>query len=130
QPLQRKRMLSFNTQTLERLAQRIGPESRLLRAWPLKGGLSAQMTAFEIEQPGGRTERLILRQPGEHALRRNPAAAADEFPLHRLLCDSGFPVQAPRLLDESGGILPAPYLVIDYIEGAPMLAGSDPDECV
>jgi len=117
----------IETSILERLAQKISPESRLRRAWSLKGGLSAQMTAFEIEQPGGRTRKLIARQPGEHALQRNPAAAADEFRLLGLLRASGLPVPTPRLLDESGEILPAPYLVIDYIEGEPLLVASDLD---
>jgi hypothetical protein len=39
---------------LLRLVGRIAPEGSLLQAWPLKGGVSAQMMAIEIAQPGGR----------------------------------------------------------------------------
>jgi len=34
----------------EQLVQKIDPQSKLLRAWELKGGVSAQVTALEIAQ--------------------------------------------------------------------------------
>jgi aminoglycoside phosphotransferase (APT) family kinase protein len=123
-----KRIRTVDTRILGRLAQRVDPESRLLRAWPLTGGISAQMTAFEIEQPDGRTKRLIVRQPGEATLQRNPDAAADEYRLLQLLSAAGLPVQTPHHLDEAGEVLPTPYLVIDYIEGEPVFAPADLDD--
>jgi aminoglycoside phosphotransferase (APT) family kinase protein len=125
-----KRTRSVDTRILGHLAQRIDPGSRLRRAWPLRGGISAQMTAFEIEQPDGRAQRLIVRQPGETTLKRNPNAAADEFKLLQVLSAAGLPVQAPHLLDEAGEILAAPYLVIEYIDGEPVFSPSDPDDFV
>jgi aminoglycoside phosphotransferase (APT) family kinase protein len=110
--------------TLEHLAQRIEPQSRLLRAWPLTGGISAQMTALEMEQPGGRVERLIVRQPGEATLKRNPSAATDEYRLLRVLSAGGLPVPVPRYLDESGELFTAPYLVLEFIAGETALAPS------
>jgi hypothetical protein len=59
----------------EALAGRIEPGSTLLRTWELKGGVSAQVTAFEIERPNGRTERLIVRRHGAADLKRNPHIA-------------------------------------------------------
>jgi aminoglycoside phosphotransferase (APT) family kinase protein len=88
------------------------------------------MTGFEIERSDGRTQSLIVRQLGEATLERNPEAAADQFNLLRLLSAAGLPVQTPHHLDQSGEILPTPYLVIDYIEGEPVLTPSDLDDFV
>ena len=82
-----------------RLAQKISPDCKLLRAWPLKGGISAGMTTFEVQLPGGETRRYILRQPAEAALRRNPRAAQDEFALLRILRSLGLPM-AVKLFHE------------------------------
>src|SRR5215213_1291195 len=89
-------------QQLERLAQRIEPQSSLLRAWPLAGGISAQMTALEIALPDGRTKKMIVRRPGDATRSRNPHAAHDEFKLLRLLRSLGLATPAPYYLDQSG----------------------------
>jgi aminoglycoside phosphotransferase (APT) family kinase protein len=115
---------------LGRLAHRLSPGSRLLRAWPLKGGISARMTVIEMQQPDGRERRLVIRQPGEATLQRNPGAAADEFKLLQILTGAGLPAPTPHYLDESGEILSTPYLVIQYIEGEPVLAPADLDDFV
>jgi hypothetical protein len=80
---------------LENLVGRIEPGSRLLRTWELEGGVSAQVTAFEIERVDGRTEKLIVRRHGTADLRRNPRVAANEFMLLQLLESAG--VAAPDL---------------------------------
>ena len=38
-----------------RVVHKLDPHSTLLRAWALKGGISAQVTAVEVEQPDGQT---------------------------------------------------------------------------
>lgn len=103
----------------ERLVQQIAPQSRLLRTWPLKGGISAEMTAFEIAHRDGKTQRMIVRRPGEETLQHNPQAAANEFNLLQVTRSLGLATQTPYLLDESGEIFPTPYLVLEYIEGTP-----------
>ena len=113
---------------LEQVVQKIEPRGKLLRAWPLKGGISAAMTALEIEcadGPAGAARRVIVRQPGGPALRRNPRAARDEFKLLQLAHTWGLAAPEPVHLDESGKILPAPFLVIRYIEGHPEFAPTD-----
>jgi aminoglycoside phosphotransferase (APT) family kinase protein len=124
----REMVMTPNQKMLPSVVQRINSGSRLLRAWPLKGGISAQMTALEIEQPDGRTKKLIVRQPGEASLRQNPAAAADEFKLLRIVRAAGLPAPTPHHLDESREILSNPYLVIEYVEGEPMIAPADLDD--
>lgn len=75
------------------LVQKIAPHSKLVRTWPLKGGISAEMTALEIEDPNGQTSRMILRRPGEGTLTRNPQAARDEFKLLQITRSLGWPRQ-------------------------------------
>lgn len=111
--------LSPEDQKLAPLVQKIAPQSKLLRTWPLKGGISAEMTAFEIADPAGQTERMILRRPGEATLTQNPHAAAEEFKLLQIIHGLGLAAPRPYHLDLSGQIFSRPYLVIEYIEGRP-----------
>jgi aminoglycoside phosphotransferase (APT) family kinase protein len=102
---------------IRRLLRAIGPGLRLATARPLDGGVSAQVTAIEAARPDGRLERLVLRQYGAADLRSDPHAAAHEYQLLSLLVAAGLPVPRPYLADESGAILPGPFLVIEFIDG-------------
>ena len=99
------------------MIQKIAPGSRLLHSWMLQGGVSAQVTALEIERTTGQTQKLIVRQHGPVDLKHNPHIAADEFKLLQFLCSTGLSVPTPYYLDESGEIFPTPYIVLEYIEG-------------
>jgi aminoglycoside phosphotransferase (APT) family kinase protein len=110
------------TQKFEQVILKFYPGSTLKRAWEMKGGISAQVTALEIDQPDGQTKKLVVRRPGPVDLRNNPAIAADEFKLLQTLRSLGLPVPRPYQLDQSGRILPTPYLIIEFIEGAPEFA--------
>jgi aminoglycoside phosphotransferase (APT) family kinase protein len=112
------------------LVRSIDPRSRLLRTWELKGGVSAQVTAFEIERPDGRTERLVVRRHGPAELKRNPRIAADEFRLLELLKSAGVAAPTPRYLDADGEIFAVPCLVVDYVEGGRESAPADETEFV
>src|SRR6266545_4048879 len=109
----------------ERLVQKIDPQSKLLRTWELKGGVSAQVTALEIERPDRQTNKMIVRQHGEVDLKHNPRIAADEFKLLQLLRSAGLAVPTPYYLDQSGEIFSTPCVVIEYIEGQPEFAPAD-----
>lgn len=102
-----------------RLAQRIAPGARLARAWELKGGVSAQVTALEIERPGGERQTVVIRRHGAADLAGNPQIAAAEFRLLQLLQSAGIAAPAPLHLDQSGTIFQSPYLVIGYVAGEP-----------
>ncbi len=102
-----------------RMLQKIDPTCKLLRTWKLQGGISAQVTALEIELPNGQTQKLIVRQHGPVDLSHNPHIAADEFGLLHLLRSAGLPTPIPYYLDQSCEIFSTPYLVIFYIEGEP-----------
>ncbi|HEX2913415.1 MAG TPA: phosphotransferase family protein [Chloroflexia bacterium] len=120
--------LSEWEQQFERLAQKIDPQSSLLRAWQLHGGVSARVTALEIMKPGGQVQTMVARQHGETDLKQNPQIAADEFRLLQTLHAAGLAVPAPVYLDRSGEIFGTPCLVIEYIEGQPEFAPANLDE--
>src|SRR6266851_2751603 len=106
----------------EQVVQKLDPQSRLLRTWELKGGVSARVTALETLRPDGHTQKMIVRQHGEMDLKHNPQVAADEFKLLQLLHSVGLATPAPYRLDQSGEIFSTPYVVIEYIEGKPEFA--------
>ena len=114
--------LSKEEQKFERLVQKIAPQSKLRRIWPLKGGISVEMTALELEDAEGQRRRMIVRRPGESPLKRNPQAAAEEFKLLQVTQTLGLATQKPYYLDQSGEIFSIPFFVIEYIEGKPEFA--------
>jgi aminoglycoside phosphotransferase (APT) family kinase protein len=117
--------VSKEDKKFEQLVQKIAPQSKLLRTWHLKGGISAEMTALEIERPDGQTKRMIVRRPGDRSLEQNSHAAKDEFKLLQITQSLGLATPTPYHLDQSGQIFSTPYLVIDYIEGKPEFAPSN-----
>ncbi len=111
--------------SLEELVLRINPEYQLVRAWPLAGGVSAQVTALEIVQPDEQMRRMVVRRHGAADLAANPNIAADEFRLLKRLREADLPAPEPIYVDADGEILGAPCLVAAYIEGTPEFAPPD-----
>ncbi len=109
----------------EQVVQKIDPQSKLLCTWELKGGVSAQVTALEIELSSGQTKKMVVRQHSDMSLKRNPQIAANEFKLLQLLHPIGFATPTPYHLDQSGEIFPTSYVVLKYIEGKPEFAPSN-----
>lgn len=112
------------------LAARIDPAARLLRAWPLKGGISAEATALAVALADGSAQTWVVRRHGAADLAANPDIAALEYHLLRALHSAGLPVPAPRGLDTTGDLFGQPVVVLEYIEGAPDFAPSDPAACI
>ncbi len=112
----------------EQLLQKFTPQSKLLRTWPLKGGISAQTTALEIEQADGQTTKMIVRQHGKRALTQNPHVAENDFKLLQILQSTEIKAQTPHHFDQSGNIFSTPCLLIEYIEGCPDCTPSDLDD--
>lgn len=109
---------AISTATLARIADQVMPGATLVRAWRLAGGISTTMTALELALPDGAPRRVILRQPGPWAMANLPQAAALEYATLTGIRAAGVRAPRPLLLDESGELLPAAYLVVEYIEGA------------
>jgi len=99
------------------IIQRFRPGARLLAARPLAGGVSAEVTALEFAHPDGRAETLVLRRHGAADLARDPDIAAHEVRLLQLLQAAGVPAPRPLHLDESGTILPTPFLLQSFVDG-------------
>ncbi|HEX5157419.1 MAG TPA: phosphotransferase [Ktedonobacterales bacterium] len=114
-----------DTSAFARLARKMAPDSILLRARPLHGGVSARVTAIELQHADGQRRKLIVRQHGAADLARNPQVAADEFALLRIVHDAGVSAPAPYYLDESGEIFETPVIVLEYIEGETVFALAD-----
>jgi aminoglycoside phosphotransferase (APT) family kinase protein len=112
----------FEDERWYRIAQRVEPNAQLVRAWPLTGGISAQVVALEIERASGERHMLVLRRHGEVDLAHNPHIAAHEFRLLQLVQTAGIAAPAPCFLDESCDLLPTPYLVMEFIDGEPDFA--------
>ncbi len=104
------------------LIQRVAPGSKLLRTWPLQGGVSAQVTAFEIAHPAGQQQKLLVRRHGLRDRQRNPQIATTEFRLLQLLQQANMVAPAPYYLDQAGEFFNIPCLVMEYIEGVTELA--------
>jgi aminoglycoside phosphotransferase (APT) family kinase protein len=112
----------------ERLAQRAVPGSRLLRHWTLTGGISAVVTALEIERADGERQRLVVRQHGAADRAKNPQIARDEFRLLEILQAAGVPVPAPIYVEASGEVFETPAIVVAFVEGSTDAAPSDIDD--
>ncbi len=105
----------------EPMAARAAPGSRLVRAWALKGGISAEMTGLEVESPDGSRRKLVARARAESRAQAD-LRAQDEFQLLEWAAGQGLPVPRPVYLDTSAGILPQPYFVMEWVEGEPDFA--------
>jgi aminoglycoside phosphotransferase (APT) family kinase protein len=106
---------------ISQLLRRINPELELTQARPLHGGVSARVTALDAVSPAGLTAHLVIREYGARDRERDPQIAAHEYHLLSLLRAAGLPVPAPVLADESGTVLPGPYLVTEFVDGTAMI---------
>lgn len=117
--------MSLPSLEFQTLTRRLLPGGKLLRAWPLTGGVSAQVTALEIQLPDGTTQKRLVRRHGPNDLATDPHIAAHEFSLLQQLHAAGLSVPAPLSFDESGEIFPTPYIVIEFIEGQTEFSPAD-----
>lgn len=107
------------------LVQQLHPQNTFVRAWSLKGGVSAAVTALEFTRPDGQPQKVIVRQHGVRDRQRNPQIAATEFRLLQLLQAAGIAAPAPYYLDQAGEFLEVPALVMAYVEGETLFAPAD-----
>ncbi|MCA0454229.1 MAG: phosphotransferase [Chloroflexi bacterium] len=112
-------------ETVQQIINKLDSQAQLRRTWALVGGVSAQVTAAEFEQADGQLQRVVIRQHGAADLAHNPHVARDEYQLLHVLYTGGMSVPRPLFADESGAILPSPYVVIAFIEGETLFAADD-----
>ncbi|WP_429842272.1 phosphotransferase family protein [Brevibacillus sp. FIR094] len=104
------------------LVHKMNPSAKLLHAWELKGGISAQVTALEMENPDGTKKKVVVREHGQADLKRNPQIASDEFKLLQILKSADLPTPTPYHLEAASDMFPTPCLVIEFIEGQTVTA--------
>lgn len=110
------------TAMIEQIIQTVMPDARLVRTWALTGGISAHMTAFEVETEDSR-RTYTLRRISDSQRARNPVAATHEYRLLGQLAAANLKVPRPIHLDEA-----AHQYVCEYLPGAPDLRPRDVDE--
>ena len=110
---------------LRQLVQRIDPRATVRRTWRLTGGVSAEVTALEVERPDGQSAKMIVRRHGDVDRTRNARIARDEFELLRIAQSHGLAAPQPYFLDESCQWFPTPLLVVEYVDGATEFAPAD-----
>jgi aminoglycoside phosphotransferase (APT) family kinase protein len=108
-----------------RLVRAVRPGARLVRAWPLAGAASSQVTGIEADLADGSRFTLVLRQYGAANLRSDPHSAQTEYQLLKQLSEAGLPVPRPYLADESGTIVAGPCLLMELIDGEPVSKPAD-----
>jgi aminoglycoside phosphotransferase (APT) family kinase protein len=96
---------------------RMDPDSRLVGARRLPGGVSAEVTLIEVERPDGEIEEMVLRRHGPVDLQQNPNVAEDEYRLLEITGRSGLVTPKPRFLDQKCDIFPTAYVVLEYLVG-------------
>lgn len=109
------------------LVASLAPGGKLLSAQPLTGGVSAQITALELEHPDGTCEKLVVREYGAADLATDPHVAEHEYNLLRHLHAANLPVPRPCLFDQMGKFLPTPNLVIEFVNAESVFAPADLD---
>jgi aminoglycoside phosphotransferase (APT) family kinase protein len=105
-----------------RLVAELHPGCRLLAARRLTGGASAESTALEIEAPDGSRFKRVVRRHGEGDRKVNPAVALDEYRLLQVLRAEGYAVPAAYAHDDSGRLLPTPFIVTEFVDGSAEVA--------
>lgn len=110
------------------LLRRIDPRARLRSQRELKGGLSAHVTALEWLDGAGEPRRAVLRRIGTRADASDMLSPWQQFELLRHLHAANLSVPEPLLLDESGSLLPEPWMLLGFVPGAPELAPAEPLE--
>ncbi len=116
---------TYEETALRELVRRLTPGGAYRRSWRLLGGVSAEVIALEVEQPDGRTTKLVVRRHGDADRSRNARIAWDEFRLLQVAQSHGLAAPRPYLFDESCELFPTPFLVVEYLEGETEFAPAD-----
>jgi aminoglycoside phosphotransferase (APT) family kinase protein len=109
---------------IEAIAQRVAAGAQVKTVLDLKGGVSSTMTLVELD--GGDHQHIIVRAYRPKIIELDPQVARREAAILRTLQRTAIPTPTLLSLDESGALWPTPYLVLNYLPGAPVYAPDDP----
>jgi aminoglycoside phosphotransferase (APT) family kinase protein len=106
----------------ENRLSRFAPGARLLRSWPLRGGISARMSVLEYELEPGQARQVVVREQAWGTLFERRQNLERELLTLRAVRSFGLPAPAPYGLDLADE---EPALLREYIEAEPDLAPAD-----
>jgi aminoglycoside phosphotransferase (APT) family kinase protein len=106
-----------NTLQLSQLVRAVHPQARMLNVWQLHGGVSAHITALEVELPAGERRKWIVRLHGKTDIGHNPHIAVQEFQLLQALQSEAIAAPKPVYLDDAALFLHQPCLVVEFLAG-------------
>ncbi len=108
--------------TLSQLVQKAIPNSQLQHTWSLKGGISNEMIAIEVQPPDGQPRRLVVRAVA------NSVAAKNEFRLLQAAHEWGLKTPKPYWLELSAEVVATPCLIIEHMAGEMTFAPNELDK--
>lgn len=100
------------------------PGASFMQAFPLSGGVSADVYRLEIATGGSAPTSVVLRV---HGPRHNGHPAALEFDVLRAVTGLGLCAPRALALDESLLHIPYPFLILDHIDGDAAVPTSSAD---
>jgi aminoglycoside phosphotransferase (APT) family kinase protein len=110
------------------LCARLAPGGRIVRVWPLKGGVSSIVHAVRLEAADGSRRDVVVRRFGDYWQRTDPHVAVREFRLlQHLVQHTGLPVAEPLMLDGDGSLFGAPTNVMTRLPGRAEMTPRDVD---
>ena len=98
------------------------PEGRVLAHAPLKGGVSADVTLFDVKMPDGSVRQCVLREHGTTHCGHPPEL---EFQLLSALHEFGLPVTRPLAVSAGDGTGDRPGVLSEYAEGSTAISAPD-----
>ena len=108
------------------LSAALNPQAQLLEVVPLTGGVSADVQALTLRNADGETFKVVVRQHPDRTFKdRSADLTRLEYDLLAALYGAGLPVPEPLMLDVSSAIVPAPALVMTYVEGSAEIDNDD-----
>ncbi|GKU77478.1 phosphotransferase family protein [Paenibacillus sp. L3-i20] len=110
-------MQEENATPYKKIVTKMDARGKLLRFWHMDGGVSAQVTAIEMETWDNQNVKLIVRRHGIADRQRDPHIARHEFQLLSMLREQGIAVAEPYFVDDSGEVFADPYIVMSFAQG-------------
>ena len=98
------------------------PEGRVLGHRPLKGGVSADVTLFDIKMADGSVRQCVLREHGETHCGHSPEL---EFKLLCALHEFGLPVARPLAFSAGDERGTRPGVLSEYAQGSTAISAPD-----
>lgn len=113
------------------VAEQVQPGARLCGTRRLKGGVSANVHALELEGTDGLRRTVVVRHHGGAEWKDRPGhVAAMEYGLLQAAHRNELPVPEPLLLDTSGNLFPEPFLVMEFVDGSTDVPAGELDACL